>query len=202
MTTSIEWYDANAATFFANSAHVRDLPQRVRFQTWLPMRGSVLDAGCGSGRDAFAFAEAGYRVTAFDGSAEMVRLARGHTGLDVLQMTFAELAGTEVFDGVWACASLLHVTRDELPAVLARVRRALKPGGVFFASFKLGPGERWVNGRRFTDFEPEPLKTVLAQAGFELLLAEITDDLRPDREGERWTSATARRPLVDARPSA
>jgi SAM-dependent methyltransferase len=200
--SSIDWYDANGADFFARSAHVEDLPQRRRFLSHVPDGGRILEAGCGSGRDALAFVRDSYQVTAFDGSATMVALARAHTGLDVIHMNFAEMAWAQVFDGVWACASLLHVPAAELPGTLGRVRRALKPGGVAFASFKLGRQERLANGRRFTDLDPGQLSDLLATAGFEVLETEITGDLRADRQGERWASAIARRPLVDRPPRA
>lgn len=195
--TSIDWYDANSETFFARSAHVEDLPQRRRFLAHLPAGGRVLEAGCGSGRDALAFAAAGYQVTAFDGSAVMAGLARAHTGLDVLHLGFAEMAWDEVFDGVWACASLLHLPAADLPRAFASVRRALKPGGVAFASFKLGASERFANGRWFTDLAPDTLGKLMSESGFEVLETEISEDLRADRQGERWTSTIARRPLVE-----
>ena len=200
--SSIDWYDANGETFFARSAHVKDLPQRQRFLSHVPHGGRVLEAGCGSGRDALAFAKDGYQVTAFDGSATMVGLARAHTGLDVMHLTFAEMAWDRAFDGVWACASLLHVPAAELPGAMDRVRRALKPGGVAFVSFKLGADERFANGRWFTDLEPESLGDLLAAAEFEVLETEISGDLRTDRQGERWASTIARRPLVDRPPRA
>jgi len=196
VTTSIDWYEANGAAFFANSAFVEDLPQRRLFEALLPTRGKVLDAGCGSGRDALAFAKAGYDVTAIDGSAEMVRLSTRHTGLPVRLMAFDEIDWVEAFDGVWACASLLHVPPDALPGVIGRVRRALKPGGVFFASFKLGAGLRSANGRWFSDLEPTSLQQLLEAGALDVLKTEITEDLRPDRKNEMWVSAFARRPAA------
>jgi SAM-dependent methyltransferase len=195
--SSIDWYETNGEAFFANSAHVPDLPQRLQFQRFLPTGGTVLDAGCGSGRDALAFSRAGFDVTAFDASATMVRLAAGHTGLQVRRMGFAEVAWREAFDGVWACASLLHLSAAELPHAIACLRRALKPGGVFFASFKLGEGRRFANGRWFTDLDAPESRKLLSSAGLDVLATEITEDLRPDRQGELWLSALARRPTND-----
>jgi len=196
--SSIDWYDANGKSFFARSAHVDDLPQRLRFLAYVPDGGRVLEAGCGSGRDALAFARDGYEVTAFDGSATMVELAKAHTGLDVIHLSFAEMAWDAVFDGVWACASLLHLPTAELPDAVSRVRHALKPGGVAFISLKLGQDERFANGRWFTDLQPEALANLLTAGGFDVLETEISEDLRSDRQGERWASAIARRPLVES----
>jgi len=194
VTTSIDWYNANGQTFFANSAYVEDLPQRLQFQAHIPPGGTVLDAGCGSGRDALAFVREGYDVTAIDGSAEMVRLSTRHTGLAVRLMSFDEIDWREAFDGVWACASLLHVPPDALPGVIGRIRRALKPGGVFFSSFKLGAGLRSANGRWFSDLEPTSLRRLLEAGALDVLTTEVTQDLRPDRKNEMWVSALARRP--------
>jgi SAM-dependent methyltransferase len=196
--SSIDWYDANGESFFARSAHVDDLPQRSRFLTHIPDGGRVLEAGCGSGRDALAFARDGYQVTAFDGSATMVGLAKAHTGLDVMHLSFAEMAWDEVFDGVWACASLLHLPAADLPGAVSRIRRALKLGGVAFVSFKLGVDERFANGRWFTDLQPDSLAALLTAGGFDVLETEISGDLRADRRGERWASAIAKRPLVES----
>ena len=195
--SSIDYYDINGEAFFADTVDVEDLPQRRQFLAHVPSGGAVLEAGCGSGRDARFFAQSGLAVTAFDGSATMARLASEHTGLKVLHATFADMAWTQAFDGVWACASLLHVPKAELPDALARIRRALKPGGVVFASFKRGSGERFAKGRWFTDLEPDGLATLLNSAGFESLETDISTDLRPGRQHEQWVSALARRPLVE-----
>ena len=112
----------------------------------VPAGGAVLEAGCGSGRDALVFLRAGRAVTAFDGSAEMVRRASAHTGLPVRHMTFQEMDWDSAFDGVWASASLLHVPRAELPAVMQRIVRALKPRGValrVLQARRRGPARQW-----------------------------------------------------------
>ena len=195
--SSIDYYDRNGEAFFADSINVDELPQRRRFIELLPRGGTVLEAGCGSGRDARYFAEQGFAVTAFDGSATMVRLASAHSGLTVLHATFADMAWTQAFDGVWACASLLHLPRAELVHAFARIFRALRPGGVAFVSFKRGDRERSTNGRWFTDLEPEDLTALLDAAAFETLLTDVSSDVRPGREHEQWVSAFARRPLVE-----
>jgi SAM-dependent methyltransferase len=167
----------------------------ARFLAHVPAGGAVLDAGCGSGRDAAAFAGAGYVVTAFDGSAELVRLATAATGLPVRRMTFADMDWDAAFDGVWACATLLHLPLAELPAAFARIAGALKPGGVFYASFKEGDVERFARGRHFTDLTGPMLAELLAGSGLVPLESWRSVDGRPDRDVEFWTCAIARRPL-------
>jgi len=100
----------------------------------------------------------------------------------------------EGFDGIWACASLLHVPEAELPDVMQRLRNALKPRGILYASFKYGRGERKHQGRLFTDLDEPGLAALLRQVpGLEEVETWITGDLRPGREAERWLNALLRR---------
>lgn len=146
----------------------------------------ILDAGCGSGRDAKAFSEMGYEVEAFDASAELVELARQHTGLPVKQMRFEEVTEVERYDGIWCCASLLHVPLAELPGVMAQLAKALKPGGVWYLSFKYGSGEREKDGRRFTDMDEAGFAEVLSElSGIEVMKCWQTHDQRPERD-DSW----------------
>ena len=167
---------------------------RAKFLAHVPAGGAVLDAGCGSGRDALAFKRAGYAVCAFDGSARLAAIATAETGIAVRHLPFAEMDWDAAFDGVWACASLLHVSASELPATLGAIGRALKPGGVFYSSFKQGDGVRWANGRRFTDLTATTLRRLLMQTAFEPIALWSAEDGRADHAGETWVSALARRP--------
>jgi SAM-dependent methyltransferase len=201
-TASISWYDANAEEFVARSFDSAMQGLQARFLEHVPVGGAVLDAGCGSGRDALAFHEAGYAVSAFDGSARLADLAARVTGLPVRRLTFAEMDWDAAFDGVWACATLLHLPPADLPGALGSIHRALKPGGAFFCSFKEGETERFANGRFFTDVTLARLNALLIEARFEPLDLWDSDDVRPGRAGERWVSAVARRPMADAAPLA
>src|ERR1700710_1289192 len=108
---SISYYDRNAALFFADTAHADLSATHARFLAHVPPGGTILDAGCGAGRDALAFRTAGYAVTAIDGSAKMVELACAHSGLPVQHKRFEDIDWQDAFDGIWSCASLLHVPR-------------------------------------------------------------------------------------------
>jgi SAM-dependent methyltransferase len=161
------------------------------FLALLPVGAHILDAGCGSGRDTKTFSERGYQVTAFDATPEMVALATQYTGQQIGLMRFQEMEYVEQFDGVWTCASLLHVPLAELPMVFERFITALKPGGYWYMSFKYGEGEKQRGIRLFTDFTEVTLPAFLT--GFEQLkLVKIgsNQDTRPLRdEEERWLSA-------------
>lgn len=166
----------------------------ARFLFWIPTGGYLLDAGCGSGRDARAFLERGYRVAAFDASPTLARLASVYCRLPVRVLRLQEIAWCDSFDGIWACASLLHVPASELPGVLGRLAVALKPGGVLYTSFKYGRGEREQGNRHFTDLDEAGLATLLRAVP---CLAEreiwVTADRRPGREAERWLNSLLQR---------
>ena len=152
----------------------------------LPEGGTFLDLGCGSGRDTKYFLEHGYRVDAIDGSAELCALASEYTGIPVKCQLFQELDASEVYDGIWACSSLLHLSYGELDEVLYRIEKALKPQGILYMSFKYGVFEGERNGRYFLDFTEEKLEQLLKKhTSLQQLRNFLTEDVRPDRE-ERW----------------
>jgi SAM-dependent methyltransferase len=188
---SNDYYDRNSAAFFAGSVGADMSADRARFLAHVPRGGAILDAGCGSGRDALAFKTSGYAVTAFDGSAGMARLASGHTGLAVQHLAFADITWREAFDGIWACASLLHVPHADLPGILTRLAHALRPGGVFYMSFKYGPSDRFIHGRYFNDMTEERLTAALAPSHLRIAQMWTSLDVRPERAGERWLSVLA-----------
>ena len=142
MDDTDQYYEQYAAEFFGSTVGVDMSPVHQRFLAQLQPGSDVLDAGCGSGRDAKAFADAGFRVSAFDASATLARLASSHCGFEVAHRRFDEVDEIAQFDGIWCCASLLHVPLDAMPATLDRLWRALRPGGVLYVSFKHGRGER------------------------------------------------------------
>jgi len=185
---TLKYYQDNAQTFFDGTVNVDMSSLYEAFTQHLAPGARVLDAGCGSGRDAKAFQEMGYRVEAFDASPAMVELAQEHTGLPVKVMTFADVDWKEKFDGIWCCASLLHVPAVELPGVMRRLADALKPGGVWYVSFKYGEGEREVDGRRFTDMDHLNLRNLVSNI-VELEVIEMwnNQDKRP-LKNEVWVN--------------
>lgn len=185
--TTTRYYTENAQAFFADTVAVSMDSLYARFLPHIPPGGHILDAGCGSGRDTLAFLQKGYRVTAFDASPTLAALAERHTGQPVQVLRFQDLAWRREFDGIWACASLLHVPAADLPEALGRLALALRLGGVLYASFKYGRGEREHRGRNFTDFDEAGLRTLLGKVP-DLTERETwtTEDLRPGRAAERW----------------
>ncbi len=182
---STEYYNENAAEYFD---HTIDLDMRVyldRFLEFLPDSGSILDLGCGSGRDSAYFLSLGYDVTALDGSEEMCSLASVHIGKDVLHMTFEEMDFEEVFDGVWANASLLHVPRNEMEGILRKISRSLKKDGALYITLRYGDFEGEIGKRYFTYYRTRSLKELLGEFE-ELELIEIKkyDDIREGKDLE------------------
>ncbi len=189
---TVQYYNRNAAAFYAGSAGADMRECRARFLHYLKPGARILDAGCGSGRDALAFLQAGYETDAFDASSELCAIASEKTGIAVRQDRFETLTGEDIYDGIWACASLLHVRRDDLPEVLRRLRRLLKKDGVLYASFKYGTGERQNGERYFHDLTEDTLTGLLEEAGFEIKEVFVTQDVREGREDEKWVNAIAR----------
>ena len=191
---SIQFYEDNAEDFFRRSVDADMARGYADFTALVTPGGRILDAGCGSGRDTVALAKLGFRVTSIEASANLAALAAAHTGLPVEVMTFDQIAWRETFDGVWACASLLHVPRADLPAAVRRLRDALLPSGILWMSFKYGAQERQANGRHFTDLDEAGAHPLTAEVGdLALISLTVTDDARPDRPGERWLSVLCRR---------
>lgn len=149
-----DYYEKNAQRYFDKTLSLDVAGVRDRFLQYIPPGASILDAGSGSGRDTLAFMKLGFDVDAFDSSPAMAKLSSRHTGKRTQVVSFQGYEPDKQYNGIWACASLLHVPRQSLPEVLARLSRATKPGGAIYASFKHGTTERTdADGRRYTDMD-------------------------------------------------
>lgn len=202
---TLSYYDENAAAFCEGTRNADMSEMRGRFLRYLKPGALILDAGCGSGRDSKFFMESGYRVVALDGSKEMCRQASAYLGQEVQCRRFEEIDEKEVYDGIWACASLLHVSHELLPKVIARLITALVDGGVLYASFKYGEEEREAGGRYFTDLREDGWKKVLEEAEEEMkgnksgskkletIECFVTGDVREGRGGEKWLNVVGRK---------
>ena len=183
---NLDYYNNNAEQFFEQTYQVDMHSLYQQFLEHVPQGGSILDLGCGSGRDALAFKELGYQVDATDYSSELVEKASKLTGLNVRLESFYELSETNKYHGIWACASLLHCQRDKLPEVLNRIVRALKPDGICYMSFKYGSQDTERDGRLFTDLNEKQAQEFFSELKEINILSQwITQDKRPDRD-EQW----------------
>lgn len=183
---TIDYYNKHAEEFKASTFEVDMESLYQPFLVFLPESAKILDVGCGTGRDTLAFKNKGYHVDAIDYSEELVKKATEITGIQVRYQNFYDLSEVAVYDGIWACASLLHCQRHRLAEVLQRLLRALKPGGVIYMSFKYGDSDREDDGREFTDLNEQQAQELLAQFDQVSLVQQwITVDKRSDRE-EEW----------------
>lgn len=185
--TTIDYYNKNAKEYSSSTIGVDFSATQKRFLNYLPQHAKILDFGCGAGRDTKAFLMKGFDVDAVDGSEELCKIASTYTGIAVRQMFFQQLDAVAKYDGIWACASILHLPYDELVSVMKKMSAALKPTGIIYTSFKYGnfSGER--NARYFSDFTEQTFSEFLLNIP-ELKCDEywISSDVRPDRSEEIW----------------
>mgnify|MGYP000892173189 FL=1 len=194
MDKTVEYYNAKAREFFESTVNADMTGHYREFLSLVPQGGRILDAGCGSGRDSLYFINLGYRVTAIDASPVLAQMSSELIGQPVAVLRFQDLDFDAEFDGIWACASLLHVSRREMPDVLERLTRALKPDGVLYASFKYGDWEGERNGRFFNDYDERSFQLLLRNhPNLQLVSFRVSEDVRPDRAGEKWLNVLVRR---------
>lgn len=183
---SLDFYDENAAQY---AARVRSVPERQmnRFIKRLPAGARILELGCGAGGDSEALLALGFDVIPSDGSSAMAAEAERRLGRPVLVLPFQQLKYEAEFDGIWANACLLHVPRSDLPDVLGRVSRAIRPGGRFYASFKTGGGEGADSlGRYYNRPSREELEALCQSAGFVDVEIDTVSGGAFDGESTTW----------------
>lgn len=194
MDTTISYYDQNAEDFCRSTLAVDFSEIQNAFIQELPKKAQILDLGCGSGRDSLAFLNAGFSVTPVDGSAEICRITADALGIPVRQMDFEDLKDIEAYDGIFACASLLHLPFTKLSEEFQRISNALRPGGIFYVSFKYGDFEGMRNGRYFTDLDEARFASLVRSIPeLQTIRQWQTVDVRPGREDETWLNVLMRK---------
>jgi len=161
---TINWYNTNATKYFNETKDFSIKDKYPQFLQYVPEGGKILDAGCGSGRDSKCFLDMGYDVTALEASKELSTLASEHTGLNVVNATFENFKSDEKFDGIWACASLLHVPKKDFEKSFINLTDHLKTGGVMYAYLKAGSTEEIdAKGRFFNYVSPEEIEAIVSK---------------------------------------
>jgi 2-polyprenyl-3-methyl-5-hydroxy-6-metoxy-1,4-benzoquinol methylase len=170
------FYNDNAETYCQATVKVDMGDARERFLRMLQPGARILDAGCGSGRDMRAFMLRGFLVSGFDASSQMASYASSYSGRTCEILRFQDMQFHNEFDGVWSCASLLHVPKHDMEDVMNRLVNSLKLNGVAYFSFIEGEGERVSSdGRFYNSYTSDSLRTLLRKIG-------------RVREVESWTS--------------
>lgn len=175
---TLDYYNKNSEEYFNSTLNVDMTNTYKEFLKLVPEGGKILDLGCGSGRDSMNFMKLGYEVTAVDGSKELAKKASVLLGKEVIVSTFEELELKEKFHGIWACASLLHIKREDLKTVLNNLYNNLDDNGVFYMSFKYGEKE-YVDdkNRYFNCFTDESIISFINEnTKYNILGLYITED--------------------------
>lgn len=195
---NINYYDENTKKYIKRTFNVNMTLLADEFLSYIGEQGRLLDLGCGSGRDAIYFKEKGYDVYAMDGSKAMVDHVRGLLGGRVEWATFEDYQTTLTFDGIWACASLLHVSEEDMPKIVRKYRDLLNPEGIFFMSFKKGKEDYTYEGRSFICYEENRLRQMIEKVGgLEVLMIKETPSAKVDCEEEYWISALCKRKNIE-----
>ena len=187
---TIKYYNDNAENFF-ESTYKLDMSKLYKpFLDMLPSKASILDVGCGSGRDSLHFMRLGHNVTPFDASEKMVELSSKLLGINVLLLDFDNMDFNNQFDGIWACAIFLHAPKNKMNSIIPKMERALVDNGVMYVSFKYGEGRGTENGRLFSYYTEKSLTDLLIDFP-KLRIAHIwkTEDIRQDGKNKLWLNA-------------
>ena len=193
---TLDYYDQRAEDFWEGTRD-HDVSQNIaallKYIEGAPPY-TLLDFGCGPGRDLKAFADLGHVATGLEGSARFAAMARACSGCEVWQQDFLSLdLPDDHFDGVFANAALFHVPGQELPRVLLELHATLKPGGVLFSSNPRGNNEEgWNRGRYGAYHDLDAWRRYVSAAGF----VELTHYYRPaglPREQQPWLASVWRK---------
>ncbi len=182
-----EYYETHSDNVIERTASPGRDEQLAKFLSLMPEHAAILDAGCGAGYDSLYMLASGFDVISMDASSTLVNFASQLTQRPVLHLKFQEIEFDNRFDGIWANASLLHVPRKNLSAVIRRLANALKPGGILFTKFVHGTQQTQRGGILFNDLTEALFEDVLShQANLQLLQAWVSPDDPPARPGREW----------------
>lgn len=185
---TLSHYENNAESFWLGTRD-HDVSQNIgAFLQALPKDKAldILDFGCGPGRDVSTFKSLGHRPIGLDGSKTFCQMVQLHSGCPALHQQFLSLdLGEDVFDGIFANASMFHIPSKELPRVLGQLHRALRPGGILFSSNPRGNSEGWQGERYGHYMEIETSVSYLEQSGFKIIHHYYRPEGKP-REQQPW----------------
>jgi len=174
---TLEYYNNNAK-LYCEQTLVGNLQENYnKFLKYLSQGDYILDYGCGSGRDSKYFMEKGYKVKAIDGSIEMCRLASKYINQEVNCMKFEDLNDINTYDGIWACSSILHIEKENLPNTLIKMIKALKDNGIIYTSFKIGTGYEIKEGKYYNYLTKNEMVEILNKISKNVKLIDYFETL-------------------------
>ncbi len=179
------YYDINAKDYIKNTINCDMSIHYERFLKYLPAKGKILDIGFGSGRDMIYFKSLGYDVEGIDTSLEFVKNMKNRE-FDVSLMSVTKLNFKNTYDGLWACASLLHIKREELEETILRCINALKDNGILYCSFKYGDKEIEKDNRYFNYINEEIINDIASKNDLNIVDLYQSNDVRTIRNNEKW----------------
>ena len=196
MSSTIDYYNTNAEQYYWSTVDVDFEHLRKKFVSYMPENARIIDLGCGSGRDVKAFCDMGYQTIGLDASEELAKIARNQLGVEVLVADMATWKAETPFDGVWCCASLLHLNENDANQFFDNLKYNLKPEGVLFMSVKegiqTGLDEK---GRLMQNYTETDLRRKIERAGLDIIEMERTVD-KLGRDDFAWLNAFARSLVV------
>lgn len=190
---TVDFYNQNAEQYASSTINLDVNKEMVGFLQGIPFAGKILDAGCGSGRDLKNFTSLGYNAVGIDASEELVKIAAKNSGAPVECKGFLDIDWKNEFDGIWCMASLLHLNKVELKEALEKLGESMKPNAKFYASFKVGEGEKYdEKGRFFSYVSKEELEKVFQSVDkFKNIRVEFGNDDKLGRVDTQWVNVYA-----------
>lgn len=184
----IDFYNREATHYKEERNDIKGFDEiYIPFTRVVKKNGKILDFGCGSGRDSLYFKNHGYCVSALDGSKEMCKITKDLCNIEVKEMFFEDFKEENTYDGIWACASLLHLPKEEITKVLKNLSISLKENGYIYVSFKYGDFEGVRNERYFVDFTEESFEKFLKEIPeLEIVESYQTNGLLKSQIRKQW----------------
>ncbi len=190
MNKTIDYYNDNASYYFDRTSNVDLVPLYEVFLKYVPAGGRIMDLGCGSGRDVKWFRDHGYEAYGLDASEQLVKIARDQLAIPVEVGCIEDWVADEAFDGIWCCASLVHLDDEAFDRFLSNLRYNLRSGGVLFMSVKEGiESGTTEDGRYFRDFNEDRISALLSHYdGIRIEKIWYTED-KMHRTSFKWLNA-------------
>ncbi len=191
---TIDFYNKNAENYCSKTIGI-DLTQIYeKFLKYIPKQGAILDLGCGSGRDSLYFLNNGFDVTSMDASIEMVKLSSKLINQKTIHRKIEDIDFKDKFDGIWACASLLHINKNATVDVYNKLLSALKIEGILYASYKYGTNTMVKEGRYFNNYDENSFSEMIKNIkSLELIEFWTTLDLRQEGNNQKWLNILLKR---------